>query len=85
LDGFALLAGVQGQPRRGARLWGAADALRQALGTPRVPSEQADYDQALVSLRADLGEASCAAAQAAGQDMTLEDAIALALAADAAG
>jgi tetratricopeptide (TPR) repeat protein len=85
LDGFALLAEVQGQPRRGARLWGAADALRQALGTPRPPEEQAECEQAIAALCAALGEEAFDAAWAAGQALPLDEAIALALEADAAG
>ncbi len=37
LEGFAALAGVERKPLRAAWLWGAAEALREAMGTPCHP------------------------------------------------
>jgi hypothetical protein len=84
LEEFARLAGAQGQPGCGAQLWGAADALREALGAPRPPNEIGECEQAFVALRSTLGEEGFAAAWAAGRALSLEEAIALALEADAA-
>ncbi|HWE63565.1 MAG TPA: hypothetical protein VHB98_17770 [Chloroflexota bacterium] len=66
-------------PERGTQLWAAANTLRQALRTPRPPSEQAEHEHGLVAVRTSLGEEAFDAAWAAGQVMPLEEAIALAL------
>jgi tetratricopeptide (TPR) repeat protein len=79
LEGMALLAGAQDQARRGARLWGAADALRQAIGTPRPPSDQARYDEAVQAMRSTLSEEGFSAAWAEGRTLPPEEAIALAM------
>jgi predicted ATPase/class 3 adenylate cyclase/Tfp pilus assembly protein PilF len=79
LEGFADLAGVQGQPRRVARLFGAAEGLREAVGAPLPPSVRADYDGKVAAVRASLGEAELARAWAEGRAMTLEQAIEYAL------
>jgi non-specific serine/threonine protein kinase len=84
LEGLARLAGAQGQPQRGAQLWGVASALRQALGTPRPPREQGEYEAALVALRTALGEDAFAVAWAPGRALPLEAAIAYALEKDPA-
>jgi hypothetical protein len=68
-----------GQPLRGARLGGAAEAQREALGVPLAPATRSDQDQALRALRAALGEEGFAAAWAEGQALSLEEAVALAL------
>jgi truncated hemoglobin YjbI len=47
LEGLAGFAKAAGQPRRGAQLWGAADALREAQAMPRPPREQAEYDSTI--------------------------------------
>lgn len=74
--GFAL--GLLGAAERGARLLGAADALRQRLAALR---EQAAYYQPrLAALRAGLGEMTFSAAWSAGQGLGREEAVALALA-----
>ena len=53
--------------------------MREALGAPQPPQEQAETEQAVAVARAALGEAAWAAALAAGQALTLEEAIAEAL------
>jgi hypothetical protein len=50
-----------------------------ALVPPQPASERADKEQAVAAARAALGEAAWAAAFAAGQSLTLEQAIAEAL------
>ena len=83
LEGFAGLAGAQGQPRRVARLFGAAEGLREAIGVTLPPSVRADYDSTVAAARASLGEAALARAWAEGRAMTLEQAIEYALAEEA--
>jgi non-specific serine/threonine protein kinase len=79
LDGVALLAGAQSQSRRAAQLWGAADAMHQAIGAPRDAIEQAEYDLAIGAVRAVLGEEAFAAAWTEGRAMSLDEVISLAL------
>jgi tetratricopeptide (TPR) repeat protein len=64
--------------KRGARLLGAAEILREKLNSHMLPPEQIEYDQAMVSLRAGLDVASLSAAWAEGRTLTMEEAIAFA-------
>jgi tetratricopeptide (TPR) repeat protein len=82
LEGFAQLAGAQEQFQREALLLAAAEALRQAVGAPRLPDEQAEYEQGVDQVRPALGEDAFATAWAGGQAMTLDEAVALALSSD---
>jgi predicted ATPase/DNA-binding SARP family transcriptional activator len=79
LEAFADLLTVQGQFGRAARLWGAAEALRQAILAPLSPKERETYDRSLTAARTALGEEAFAAAWAEGQAMSLEEASAYAL------
>src|SRR6266699_3296558 len=72
LEGLAALVIRQGEPTWAARLWGAAEALRKALGTPLPPVYRADYERAVASARSHLGEKTFAAAWAEGRVMTPE-------------
>jgi predicted ATPase/DNA-binding CsgD family transcriptional regulator len=76
LEGLAALVIRQGEPTWAARLWGAAQALREAMGTPLPPVYRADYEQAVTSTRSHLGEKAFAAAWAEGRAMTLEEVLA---------
>jgi predicted ATPase/class 3 adenylate cyclase/DNA-binding CsgD family transcriptional regulator len=80
LEEFAGLAAVQGQPARSLRLAGAAAALREAIGSPRSPIDQAQLEHKLAPARQALGEATAAATWAEGQAMQLAQAVAYALA-----
>ncbi len=59
-----------------AQLWGAAEALRDAIGIPIPLVERADYERSVSATRVHLGERAFAAAWAQGQSMTLEQALA---------
>ena len=76
---MAWLAVAEGQPARAARLGGAAEALREALGAALHPVLHPGHDQAVQAMRAALGEEAFAAAWAEGQALPLEEAVALAL------
>src|SRR6185437_5432716 len=80
LENIAHLALALGDPLRAARLGGAAEGLREAIGQPLTPGERGDHDRAIAALRAVLGEAAFAAAWAEGRALPLDEAIALALA-----
>src|SRR5215207_1666411 len=75
----ASLAGSQGKAARSARLWGAAEALREAIGTVLSPFERHLYEPYLTAARAQLDEAAWKAAWAGGRAMTTEEAIEYAL------
>ncbi len=61
-------------------LTGAAAALQEAIGGAMVPGVRALYDQALLALRAQLGDTAFEIAFAQGRSMPLTEAIADALA-----
>jgi predicted ATPase/class 3 adenylate cyclase len=72
LDGLARLAAAEGQLARAARLWGAAEALREALGAPQPLNEREAYDRQVAAARAAWDAASFAAAWEAGRALPLE-------------
>jgi tetratricopeptide (TPR) repeat protein len=81
LEAFAFLAGSVGNPERGVRLLGAAEALREELGAPtpvvRVIQREVALSRAVT--RGDLDDEAYQAAHAAGRAMDREQAIAYAL------
>ena len=79
LAGLAGIAGVEGQPERAARLFGAAQALYERIGRAVDRSDRAGYDPNISGVRAQLNDEALAAAWAEGRSMTLEQAIAYAL------
>jgi predicted ATPase/DNA-binding SARP family transcriptional activator len=79
LEGLAAVAGVQSQPERAARLFGAAMALREAIGAPLTPGECPAYERNVATVRGQLDASTFEAAWAAGRVMALEQAIAYAL------
>ncbi len=81
LEGVATVAQAQGHRARAALLHGAADGLRTALGAPLPPGDRAAHDRIATALRETLGEQAFATAWAAGRALSLEQAVAAALAA----
>ena len=79
LEGFAKLAGTAHRPQRAARLFGAAEALRDRIGTPIPSVEHADYDGAVTLARAQLDSGAFNAAWADGRALSWEQAAAYAL------
>jgi DNA-binding CsgD family transcriptional regulator len=80
LEGFAQLEVADGRPERALRLAGAAAALRLAIRVPLSPGERGALEPRIQRAQAVLGRAS-AAAWAAGQALSLDEAVAYALAA----
>jgi predicted ATPase/DNA-binding CsgD family transcriptional regulator len=76
LEGLAALEVGQGAPSLAVRLWGAAQALRDAIGAPIYPVYRASYEQARAQARATLGEQAFRAAWAEGRSMTPEQVLA---------
>jgi DNA-binding CsgD family transcriptional regulator len=81
LLGSAVVAALRGEAARAARLWGAAEALREIIGVPlplweHVPT---DHERHLAVVRSQLEETAWEAAWSEGRTMTLEEAIEYAL------
>ena len=72
LEGLARVIAAQGELLQAAQLWGAAEALREAIDVPRLPVDRAGYEQAVGAARAQLGEEAFAAAWQEGWMMKLE-------------
>jgi predicted ATPase/DNA-binding SARP family transcriptional activator/DNA-binding CsgD family transcriptional regulator len=75
----ATVAGSQGQPVHSARLWGAAEALREAVGTIFSPLDRHFYEPYIAAARTQLDKAAWEAAWAEGRAMTFEAMIEYAL------
>ena len=82
--GLAELAVAQGNHMRAAKLHGAAEAVREALGMLLVPVDLDRLTRIESSARAALGEAAFSEASGpTGRAMTVEQAVAYALREDA--
>ncbi len=79
LQRLGILAARQGQFARGARLLGAAQALRETLAARVSPLTQSEWDAALASVRAALAPEDFDAAFAEGQALAPDAAVAFAL------
>ncbi|MDQ5853454.1 MAG: tetratricopeptide repeat protein, partial [Chloroflexota bacterium] len=75
----AVALNTEGGGARAARLWGTAEALREAVGAPISPAKRTAYERDVAAARAQLDEEAFAAAWAEGRAMPLEQAIACAL------
>src|SRR5262249_45065689 len=81
LEGLAALACAQGELNRAARLFGAAHGLHQRIQAPRLaPAGRISYANDLADVRARLDEATFETVWAEGGAMTMEQAVAYALA-----
>jgi DNA-binding CsgD family transcriptional regulator len=84
-DGFRGLAEVMsalGQPERATRMLAASVALPESTGGSLEPDQRAEVEQLSTVLRAGLGDDAFAAAWMAGWALSLEQAVAEALAPD---
>ena len=79
VDKLASLYAVINKPELAAHLIGWSDANRKQIGDPRPRIEQADLDRDIASIKAKIGSSTFETAYASGQDMTLDEAVALAL------
>lgn len=75
LHASAALAGSQGLPARSARLWGAAESLRETIGSVLSPVELHIYEPYIEAARARLGAAEWGKAWAEGKAMTIKEAV----------
>jgi ATP/maltotriose-dependent transcriptional regulator MalT len=76
LVGLGEVVAAQRQLAWAAQLWGAADALRDAIDVPIPPVERADYERSVSAARVHLGERAFSASWAQGRSMTPEQALA---------
>ena len=72
LEAFACAAAEQHEPERALRLAGAAEALRQSIGTPLAPAEQAKLQRGLEPARQALATAASRTAWLEGWVMPIE-------------
>jgi tetratricopeptide (TPR) repeat protein len=79
LETLAEMAWTLGDSRRAAHLWGAADALREATGSPWMSFEKSLHEPYLADARARMDETDWTRAWEQGRAMTLDQAVALAL------
>jgi predicted ATPase/DNA-binding SARP family transcriptional activator/DNA-binding CsgD family transcriptional regulator/Flp pilus assembly protein TadD len=79
LEVMAGAAGAQNRPQRAARLWGAAETLREEIGVPLQPEDRKVLDPYLATAHSSLDEIVWQTTLAEGRAMTLEQAIAYSL------
>jgi hypothetical protein len=82
LESFAFIALMRERPVRAARLFGAAENLRERIDIPMTKVERMEYEQQVAQLRAVMEDKAFDLAWADGRRMTLEEAIHAALEAD---
>jgi non-specific serine/threonine protein kinase len=75
LNGLGGVAAAERQPGRAARLWGAAEALREALGAMLEPLEKRLLERDIARGRALASRPAFEAAWATGRAMPMEEAI----------
>jgi predicted ATPase/DNA-binding SARP family transcriptional activator/DNA-binding CsgD family transcriptional regulator/Tfp pilus assembly protein PilF len=79
LEALATTAGALGQHTRAARLWGTAEALREAIGAVWARPERMVFEPLRDAARSRLDEAAWAAEFAEGKAMGLKEAVEYAL------
>jgi predicted ATPase/class 3 adenylate cyclase len=79
LQSLARVAAVKDDAERAARLWAAGDQLRRDLGADVASASREAHERFARSLKERLGPEQFTEAWAAGQDLTLEQAVAEAL------
>ncbi len=80
LECFGFITLAQNQAERAARLFSAAEALREQAGTPMTPDEHVEYQAQIDTLRRRTEPESLQKAWAQGRAMTMEEAIQYAIA-----
>jgi predicted ATPase/class 3 adenylate cyclase len=76
LEGLAHTVAAEGADAWAARLWGAAESLRERSRVPRFAAERVDYEAGIRAVRSHLGEEAFASAWAEGRTMTLAQVLA---------
>jgi non-specific serine/threonine protein kinase len=76
LELLAAIAGLRGHGERAARLFGAGEALREAIAVPVSPIERPLYERYLGTARETTNETTFAAAWAVGRSLSVDQAVA---------
>jgi predicted ATPase/transcriptional regulator with XRE-family HTH domain len=79
LSGLTGACALDEEPERGARLWGASEALRERIGCRIAPASRLNRERTVALLRQQLGEAEFVRLAAEGARMTVDEAVAFAL------
>ncbi|MEZ4771039.1 MAG: hypothetical protein R2844_21795 [Caldilineales bacterium] len=79
LECMGFIAVHQGLYSRAARLLGAAQAIRASIHVNRLPPEQIEFDEALAYLESGMGQSDRDRRMSEGAQMSLDEAVALAL------
>ena len=80
VEGFAALASIAGRPRRAARLYGAAEALREVTGAKLLDlADSSERDRQVGVIRKRLGAQTFAAEWVGGRGISADEAARLAL------
>ncbi len=82
IEDYAGLAAAEAKPQKSLQLAGFASALRESIGAPLPPSEQARVDRMLAPARDALPEFAATVEWEAGRSLDMEQAIKLALSAE---
>ena len=80
LEGYACLAGAQGEAQRAARLWVAAQTIQEERNIPRDTYWLAEADFRISAVRSGVGKVAWEEAWREGRAMPLDEAISYALA-----
>lgn len=75
LEEWAIMEAAEGLPERAARLWGAAEALRAATGSPIPPVRRDRHDREVAGVLEQLGETGFSAAWEEGRRVTVQEAV----------
>src|SRR5439155_10295425 len=79
-EGLAAVLCLIGRAEPAVRLLGAAEALRESLGVDLAPAERETHEETAGAVREAVGEERFSAAWRQGREMSLDEAIAYALA-----
>ena len=82
LEALGCIAAADRQARRAARLFGAAEALREPVGEFMSATLHVARDESLATARAELGARAFGSAFASGRGLNFDEAVALGLAGD---
>ena len=72
LEGWGAMLASRGEPEEATRVWGAAEALREAIGAPMPPVDRNNYEQTVAIVRTQLEEQTFRALWIQGRSTTPE-------------
>ena len=75
LETFANIRHAQNRDTEAARLFSAADTLRESIGAPLTAAERVDWERSVAAMQAALGASAFTRAWAQGQILSLEQAV----------